>query len=82
MGWKGHQETTKSAGLYENQHAALEALQNVNLFLARDEDYTQTAVKHQMLDATAIWLRVHCLSLTKRQAAEQKIQEMAAAGFY
>lgn len=72
-------------GLSAEQSQRLWALLEAHLdvFAAREEDCTRTdLVQHQIDTGTAspIRLRPHRLPVAKRQAAEQKLQEMAAAG--
>ncbi len=55
----------------------------VNIFAAREEDCTRTALVQHNIDtgpAAPIRLRPHRLPLAKRQAAEELIRDMAANG--
>ena len=74
-----------SDGLEPQQRLQLKRLLDdyMDIFAARDEDCRQTGlVQHaiETRDAQPIRLRPHRLALTRRQVAEDKIREMAAAG--
>ncbi|CAI5646298.1 unnamed protein product [Oreochromis niloticus] len=82
-------ETTEthrsSVGLNGDQRQRLRCLldENVDLFAASDKDCRQTGLVQHTIDtgsAQPIRLRPHRLPLSKRQVAEGKIHEMAAAG--
>ena len=54
-----------------------------DIFAARDEDCRRTGLVQHAIDtgsARPIHLRPHRLALAKRQAAEDKVREMAAGG--
>uniref|UniRef100_A0A8C9VS90 Gypsy retrotransposon integrase-like protein 1 n=1 Tax=Scleropages formosus TaxID=113540 RepID=A0A8C9VS90_SCLFO len=73
------------AELEEGQREQLKELLNafMDIFAARDEDCTKTdLVRHHIETggAAPIRLRPHRLALAKRQIAEEKVREMAAAG--
>uniref|UniRef100_A0A669DN06 ribonuclease H n=1 Tax=Oreochromis niloticus TaxID=8128 RepID=A0A669DN06_ORENI len=74
-----------SVGLNVDQRQRLRCLldENVDIFAASDEDCRQTGLVQHTIDtgsAQPIRLRPHRLPLSKRQVAEEKIREMAAAG--
>lgn len=74
-----------SAGLDpEQQHQLKCLLENyMDIFAAKDKDCTQTGLVQHSIDtgsAQPIRLRPNRLALSKQQAAEEKICEMAAAG--
>lgn len=53
------------------------------IFVACDEECRRTDVFEHSIDVgmpVSIWLCSHLLALAKRDVAEQKIKEMAAAG--
>lgn len=72
-------------GLDDHQRQELKKLldDNVDLYAANDEDCTRTRLVQHSIDTRSsppIRLRPHRLPLAKRQVAEEKIREMAAAG--
>ena len=74
-----------SDGLNPQQHHKLKCLLNDyrDIFAARDEDCRQTGLVQHTIEtgsALPIRLRPHRLALSKRQAADEKIREMHAAG--
>ncbi|CAI5637478.1 unnamed protein product [Oreochromis niloticus] len=74
-----------SIGLNVDQRQRLRCLldENVDIFAASDKDCRQTGLVQHTIDtgsAQPIRLRPHRLPLSKRQVAEEKIREMAAAG--
>uniref|UniRef100_A0A669CP14 ribonuclease H n=1 Tax=Oreochromis niloticus TaxID=8128 RepID=A0A669CP14_ORENI len=74
-----------SVGLNVDQRQRLRCLldENVDIFAASDKDCRQTGLVQHTIDtgsAQPIRLRPHRLPLSKRQVAEEKIREMAAAG--
>ncbi|KAL4004005.1 hypothetical protein ACER0C_003718 [Sarotherodon galilaeus] len=74
-----------SVGLNVDQHQRLRCLldENVDIFATSDKDCRQTGLVQHTIDtgsAQPIRLRPHRLPLSKRQVAEEKIREMAAAG--
>uniref|UniRef100_A0AAZ1X8S4 Gypsy retrotransposon integrase-like protein 1 n=1 Tax=Oreochromis aureus TaxID=47969 RepID=A0AAZ1X8S4_OREAU len=74
-----------SVGLNIDQRQRLRCLldENVDIFAASDKDSRQTGLVQHTIDtgsAQPIRLRPHRLPLSKRQVAEEKIREMAAAG--
>ncbi|XP_042073272.1 uncharacterized protein LOC121813519 [Haplochromis burtoni] len=74
-----------SVGLNVDQRQRLRCLldENVDIFAASDKDCRQTSLVQHTIDTSSaqpIRLRPHRLPLSKRQVAEEKIREMAAAG--